>query len=434
MTSGEIQGRLMAVERELMNLRARPAVSGAGVSQLSGVTHVRTMQLGFPAEITSTFDSATGYDWEQVLLVVDATPAVENETYPLTGNQAHTPDNDTTLAPGDRGWMEVDPQAGGYIFVKGGTGGGRYGWFARLTTSTGSPPTSWKWYEVGLDSGGSWVDIGSEAASFNAYPSKIDPTLTCNPMPGMRVWMWSSRESGKYEFMVVLSPPLLCEVTAYDGATKYHTVEQKTWNTTSDTIVDFSPATTYTKCVSTTETEIDAGTRVMMFKIPDRDGEHWIQAVDPPAAPAPVEDWTQLPATFTLSTGTSFQTVTGLTETIPSDGRYRVWYDISMDLSDDGTVGYDYTESQLCVNGTAIGGDNRSTRFVCNSAAAGFTVVHGDTVPNLFAGVGSATAEVTDDFTAADVLQVKARFAVTGGATETARVVYGVVGYERLGD
>lgn len=64
--------------------------------------------------------------------------------------------------------------------------------------------------------------------------------------------------------------PLLCEVTV--SATS-HTVERKTY---SAGIVDYSPATTFTNCYSTTGSTIPVGRTVIMFPIPDVPGSYWI--------------------------------------------------------------------------------------------------------------------------------------------------------------
>lgn len=67
---------------------------------------------------------------------------------------------------------------------------------------------------------------------------------------------------------------LLCEVTAV--TTGDHTVKRLTY---SSGIVDYSPATTYTSCRSATGTDLDVGTVVMMFPIPDATGNYWIVPV-----------------------------------------------------------------------------------------------------------------------------------------------------------
>lgn len=336
MTSGEAQARIAALERQVREMAARPNVSGPMVSHHSGRTEIRPWQVGFPAELTSTYSSTTGYDWKQLLLVRDSSPQVEEDPDgdPLEGDQAHTPGNDATLAVGTRGWLEPDRQAGGWIFTP--SVSPRLGWFARLTSVSGG---AWKWVQVQIDSGGSWADVGSESASYNAYPSLIDDTLTCNPMPDMRVWMWTGLESGKYEFMVVLSPPLLCEVTAYDGTTKYHTVKQVTWETTGDTITDYSPATSYTKCVSTTETQIANATRVLMWKIPDRDGEHWIMSAEGGGGSSAItHDHDRGFDNYIISTTTSWANIllkssSATPLVLPGHGDYQMWFDFTVQVT-----------------------------------------------------------------------------------------------------
>lgn len=86
------------------------------VSTIYGRSEVRPFQVGFPAVLTGPFDSVTGYPWAQLILDVTV-PGVETQPQPRTGNQGHTPDNNQGLQAGVRGWLEVDPQAAGWIFT-----------------------------------------------------------------------------------------------------------------------------------------------------------------------------------------------------------------------------------------------------------------------------------------------------------------------------
>lgn len=204
-------------------------------------------------------------------------------------------------------------------------------WLARLTDESSG---GWKYVRLSLTNLGAEEDDGSESDDYTAFPSQIDPSLTCNPMPGMRVLMWESAEPGLQEFMVVLSPPLLCEVTGWDSGTKYHTVEQKTWNTTSDTIVDYSPATSYTQCVNVTDpsTQLANGTRVLMWKIPDVDGAHWISApAITGAAPALTYVYDALTAPYSVAAADAWEDVEdgGDLEVTVTAGTWRVWYQCS---------------------------------------------------------------------------------------------------------
>lgn len=109
----DLQQRLAALERLV--------TSGSGASSLFGVPSVRTMQGGFPVELTSAWGSTTGYSWKRLDLdgVALVDPAVQ-----LTGDKAVTPDEDTSLASGMRGWLEPDRDATGWVFVASGAGSG----------------------------------------------------------------------------------------------------------------------------------------------------------------------------------------------------------------------------------------------------------------------------------------------------------------------
>jgi hypothetical protein len=71
------------------------------------------------------------------------------------------------------------------------------GFFARLTTASSG---LWKWYKQKW-TGSAWADDGGESPAFNAAPSTLDGTNTCNPVAGLRVWMWPSVTAGYYEFL-----------------------------------------------------------------------------------------------------------------------------------------------------------------------------------------------------------------------------------------
>lgn len=169
---------------------------------------------------------------------------------------------DATWTPGTHSstWVKVYPAPGA-------------GWYARLTTASGG---AWKWVKLVI-SAGAWADSGSESASYNAYPSGVDAGLTCLPHAGQRVWMTESpAAAGSYEFHVVLSPPLLGEVTTSAAS---HTIKQLTY---SGGIADVSGPVSYTGCRSATGSTIAVGEKVLAWKIPDVSGEHWILPVSPP--------------------------------------------------------------------------------------------------------------------------------------------------------
>lgn len=214
MTPGEMERRIRDLESRLRAMEARPFAAGPQVSQLHGVTHVRPFQVGFAAEIRSSYDAATGYDWRQLVLESDATPTYVVPTDPPAGENAFCPDGNTSLTTGEIVWMEPDTQAGGWCAVKPGTAS-RLGWFARLTTSSGG---RWKYYALTL-SGGAWADDGAEAAAFTAVPAARNASLTYTPLTGDRVWMWTSKESPYQEFLPMT--PWQMSVTADASGFKF---------------------------------------------------------------------------------------------------------------------------------------------------------------------------------------------------------------------
>jgi hypothetical protein len=108
-----LSARLAAVEQ------ARP--SGTGVSTAFGATSVRPMTTGFAAELTSAYDSTTGYSWKALELNV-ATPGFENPAVQLTGTHAFAADGNEGLTSGTRVWLERDPTTTGLV-VAGSLGG-----------------------------------------------------------------------------------------------------------------------------------------------------------------------------------------------------------------------------------------------------------------------------------------------------------------------
>lgn len=149
-------------------------------------------------------------------------PAVE-----VTGN-ADVPVDGTAIV-----WAWPNDAVPGWNFeYAGGAGGsGVTGFFARLTTASSG---KWKWYALTLDSGGAFVDDGSESASFNATPLKLDGTNLCNPVAGLRVWMLASKQSGLYEFLptgyAASGLPGVVSITSqtFSGAKTFESVVQVT--------------------------------------------------------------------------------------------------------------------------------------------------------------------------------------------------------------
>lgn len=120
MTQSELERRLLALERRLPG---SGTYGSPGVSTAFGAAGTNYRDR-FPAVLTSTFDGLTGYDWERLVLDRStSSPSVVAVTDPQSGSYAFTPDNDETLPAGVRGWLEADPNAGGWLFVLSGDGG-----------------------------------------------------------------------------------------------------------------------------------------------------------------------------------------------------------------------------------------------------------------------------------------------------------------------
>lgn len=105
-----IEQRLAALERNSSPRGPLSTTAFGGSAQ--------PFQVGLVAETTAVFSSTRGYAWKQALIDQTTTPVtVAVPTVYRTGDLAFTPGNDTTLAIGTRGWLELDPQAKGYIFT-----------------------------------------------------------------------------------------------------------------------------------------------------------------------------------------------------------------------------------------------------------------------------------------------------------------------------
>lgn len=121
----EFDRRVAALERR--------SSSGVGVSTAFGGSEVRATQVGFPAELTAAWSATDGYAWKQLVL---SGLALVDPDVQRTGTGAVSADGSEDLASGTRGWLEIDPQAGGWIFVAGGGGSGgggaAPGWAAGL--------------------------------------------------------------------------------------------------------------------------------------------------------------------------------------------------------------------------------------------------------------------------------------------------------------
>jgi hypothetical protein len=115
-----LAGEVAALRAEVAALR-RAQPSGAGVSTAFGATSVRPVTTGFAAELTSAYDSTTGYSWKALELNV-ATPGFENPAVQLTGTHAFAADGNEGLTSGTRVWLERDPTTTGLV-VAGSLGG-----------------------------------------------------------------------------------------------------------------------------------------------------------------------------------------------------------------------------------------------------------------------------------------------------------------------
>lgn len=94
----------------------------ANFESFAGAARVKTVQVGFPVELTGVWDASTGYPWKRLMLedvgVVDASPVQ------MTGTNAVPIDGNTGLTSGTKGWLEPDPGTAGYLFLTGSTSGG----------------------------------------------------------------------------------------------------------------------------------------------------------------------------------------------------------------------------------------------------------------------------------------------------------------------
>src|SRR5262245_57750761 len=104
------------------------------LESVGGSIRVRAVQIGFPVELTSTFDSLTGYDWKRLVKAGSSANVINQPILQQTGQFAVTPDGNQSLGPGDCGWIEPDPAAGGWFFIHTGDCSG-----VATTTTTASP-------------------------------------------------------------------------------------------------------------------------------------------------------------------------------------------------------------------------------------------------------------------------------------------------------
>lgn len=182
-TVAELERRLAALERRLGGLSAiAPPAFGA---------EPRQMQMGFPVVLTSDFDSTTGYSWEQQVLDVAATPTpgVVADTIPRTGDYAFTADQNTKLPAGVMGWLEVDPQAAGWLFTP--VSGGSV--FAAQLTSAYDATHGYDWKRLTLDTATPAIaDTSPAITGTHAFEVSGNEDLAS----GTKVLMWPNPDGG----------------------------------------------------------------------------------------------------------------------------------------------------------------------------------------------------------------------------------------------
>jgi hypothetical protein len=113
-TQADLERRLMALER---HTAGRGTTGAVGLSSAMGAASTNYRD-HFPVILTSTFDSLTGYDWDRLILDRgDSLTSVVEVDEPQSGQYAVTIDNNEGLTVGTRGWLMVDPNAGGWILL-----------------------------------------------------------------------------------------------------------------------------------------------------------------------------------------------------------------------------------------------------------------------------------------------------------------------------
>lgn len=181
MTMDEIIRRLTALERRVPDPIGGIAGS-PGMSTAFGAASVNYRDR-FPAVLTSSFDTSTGYSWSRLILDRSlSSPSVVEINTPQSGEFAFTPDNDETLTVGDRGWLEADPNAGGWLFLRSGgyEGGGAF--------------------EYGSDT-------GSGSSFMDSYTSGSPLTVAEVTLPGAGVYYLWWRASGEMDVTALGSAP-----------------------------------------------------------------------------------------------------------------------------------------------------------------------------------------------------------------------------------
>lgn len=116
----QLMARVAALESQSQALKQQLRGSIGVSTGQGGALNIRTTQLGFPAELTSTYDATTGYSWKRKRL---EPPTFVNPGVQLTGNKAFEATSSTSVASGTSVWMEPSPDGVGYVFQSGGSSG-----------------------------------------------------------------------------------------------------------------------------------------------------------------------------------------------------------------------------------------------------------------------------------------------------------------------
>lgn len=149
-----LEQRVAALERRSLG----GGVYGApGVSTAFGAA-TTVLRAHFPAELTSSYSTSTGYSWKRLMLDRSASsPAFAAATNPDAGSYAFTPDDNQTLVSGDKGYLFADATAGGWVFLPESAGGG-----GSVSSDLNEMTGSTNFFIVG-DS--FWYDVGTASAT-----------------------------------------------------------------------------------------------------------------------------------------------------------------------------------------------------------------------------------------------------------------------------
>lgn len=117
--------QIAELQQQIAALKLKTAPSGTGLGTNVGTQYQQNQtwvrQVGFPAELTSTFDATTGYSWKALSRSLSA-PELTDPAPQTTGDNAIEVMGDETLEVGTVVWLEPDPMGVGYEFTMGGGG------------------------------------------------------------------------------------------------------------------------------------------------------------------------------------------------------------------------------------------------------------------------------------------------------------------------